>query len=96
GRPAGEALVVGLGMNARGAVELVIATVVVNASAELLAAGRIADPLLTRDQFSALVLMAFITTIIAPVSMKWAVMRTCLPDEQESFCRLIEQAPRPR
>ncbi len=90
-----EAAVVGLGMNGRGAVELVVATVVMEVSRELSAAGVITDPLLTQEQFSALVLMAFITTLMAPVTLKWAVRRSCLPGEGEEFCRLLEESGRP-
>jgi len=32
--------------------------------------------------------MAFVTTLIAPVSLKWRVQKTCLPVEKEKFCRL--------
>ncbi len=87
-----ESTVVGLGMNGRGAVELVIAAVILNLSDELMAAQRITEPLLTSDQFSALVLMAFATTIIAPISLKWAVTKTCLPNEKASFCTLWDEA----
>jgi Kef-type K+ transport system membrane component KefB len=80
--------IVGFGMNARGAVELVVATVVINLSQELLAKGAISEPLLTEGQFAALILMAFVTTLIAPISLKWAVMRSCQPDEKDAFCSL--------
>lgn len=82
-----ESLIIGLGMNGRGAVELVVATVVLGLSEELLMEKVISEPLLTNDQFSALVLMAFITTFLAPLSLKWAVQKTCLPSEKENFCR---------
>ena len=75
-------------MNGRGAVELVVATVVINLSQELMKSKVISEPLLTNEQFSALVLMAFITTLIAPISLKWAVSRTCLPSENADFCQL--------
>ena len=91
GHTSGEALVVGLGMNGRGAVELVIAAVVLTLSDELTAAGALATPLLTQEQFSALILMAFITTLMTPLTMKWAVLRTCLGSEQTHFCRLWEE-----
>jgi hypothetical protein len=79
-------------MNGRGAVELVVASVVLTLSKQLMASGAIAEPLLTSDQFNALVLMAFVTTLIAPISLRWAVQRGCSPDEKEAFCRLIEEA----
>jgi Kef-type K+ transport system membrane component KefB len=87
-----EIAVVGFGMNGRGAVELVVASVVLTLSKQLMASGTIAEPLLTNGQFSALVLMAFVTTMIAPISLRWAVQRSCSPDEKEAFCRLIEEA----
>ncbi len=86
-----EAAIVGFGMNGRGAVELVVASVVIKLSDELIAAGAISEPLLTGGQFSALVLMAFVTTIIAPISLKWSVMRACRADEEAPFCRLWEE-----
>ena len=88
-----EASVVGFGMNGRGAVELAVALVVVALSQELLAAGTIKAPLLTNDQFSALILVAFITTLIAPLTLKWTVTNTCLPDEKADFCRMMDEVP---
>jgi len=87
-----ESFVIGLGMNGRGAVELVVATVVLRLSNELMEANVINEPLLTQDQFSALVLMAFITTFLAPISLKWAVQKTCIPAEKEGFCRLWDNS----
>ena len=81
----------GLGMNGRGAVELVIAAVVLKLSDELIAAKVIGAPLLTQDQFSALIFMAFVTTIIAPISLKWAFERTCSPIEKSGFCQLWDE-----
>jgi Kef-type K+ transport system membrane component KefB len=102
-----EATVVGLGMNGRGAVELAVATVVVGLSDKLLVrdleattfwdwmqAGSFTEPLLTGDQFSALVLMAFATTLMAPISLKWAVSRSCTAEESASFCHLLERSTR--
>ena len=89
-----EGLIIGFGMNGRGAVELVVASVVAALSAELVAAGRLGEPLLTQSQFSALVIMAFVTTLLAPLTLKWAVLNTCDPGEGEDFCRLLDQAPR--
>jgi Kef-type K+ transport system membrane component KefB len=77
-------------MNGRGAVELVVAAVVIKLSAQLIEAQNITEPLLTQDQFSALVIMAFITTMIAPISMKWAVRKACSVDEDAEFCQLWE------
>jgi hypothetical protein len=69
-------------------VELVIVAVVIALSNDLLARGIISDPLLTEDQFSALVLMAFITTLLAPLMLRWSVMKTCSGNEKEQFCQL--------
>jgi Kef-type K+ transport system membrane component KefB len=86
-----ESLIVGFGMNGRGAVELVVATVVLQLSNQLLSAGTITEPLLTKNQFSALIMMAFITTIMAPLTLKMSVIRACDPDEKAEFCKLIDE-----
>jgi Kef-type K+ transport system membrane component KefB len=82
-----EALVIGLGMNGRGAVELIVAKSVLLLSIPLLAQGVIQHPLLTDSQFTILILMAFITTLIAPVSLRLAVPRVCAGSGQD-FCHL--------
>jgi Kef-type K+ transport system membrane component KefB len=87
-----ESTIIGFGMNGRGAVELVVATVVLHQSQELMAKGVISAPLLTEDQFSALLLMAFVTTILAPISLKWAVTRTCGSTERADFCELWDES----
>ncbi len=86
-----EAGIIGLGMNGRGAVELVMATVVIELSDELMASKEIVSPLLTEDQFSVLVIMALVTTAMAPLTLKWAITRTCLPVEKASFCALLDE-----
>jgi Kef-type K+ transport system membrane component KefB len=86
-----ESIIIGFGMNGRGAVELVFASIVLKISDQLMVTKAISEPLLTQDQFSTLVLMAFITTLIAPISLKWAVKRTCLPAEKVDFCRLWDE-----
>jgi Kef-type K+ transport system membrane component KefB len=83
-----ESAIIGFGMNGRGAVELVIVAVVIELSDELLTHGTINAPLLTQDQFAALVLMAFITTLLAPLLLRWSVIRTCKGNEKEQFCQL--------
>lgn len=88
-----EAVVVGFGMNGRGAVELVIASVVLRLGRTLMEAGTIQAPLLTQEQFSALVLMAFATTLMAPITLKWSVMRTCASDERIDFCTMLDTTP---
>jgi Kef-type K+ transport system membrane component KefB len=87
-----EAFIIGLGMNGRGAVELVVATVVLGLSDDLISKNIINAPLLTQDQFSALILMAFLATFIAPITLKWAVTHTCAPSEKEQICRLWDNA----
>ena len=79
-------------MNGRGAVELVVASVVINLSNQLLADGVISEPLLTSSQFSALVFMAFVTTIITPILLKWSVVRGCSSEEGASFCVIWKDA----
>jgi Kef-type K+ transport system membrane component KefB len=83
-----ESAIVGFGMNGRGAVELVIVAVVIKLSDDLMGRGIISAPLLTEDQFSALVLMAFITTLLAPLLLRWSVMKSCTGNEKEQFCQL--------
>lgn len=83
-----ESAVVGFGMNGRGAVELVVAAVVLAHSNELLSAGIITAPLLTDIQFTALVLMAFVTTIMAPLGLKWAIDTGCRRDAQLRICQV--------
>lgn len=89
-----ESLVVGFGMNGRGAVELVIASVVLSESRELMSAGIATAPLLTGQQFSALILMAFVTTLLAPITLRWSVLKTCQHDEGVDFCALLDTEPR--
>ena len=86
-----ECTMVGFGMNGRGAVELVVAAVVIKLSDELLASGAIDAPLLTETQFSALVLMAFVTTFLAPLALRWAVRRACSASDAASFCTLWDR-----
>ncbi len=91
-----ESMVIGYGMNGRGAVELIVAAVVVNLSNELLANGSIKEPLLTPEQFSALVFMAFVTTLITPLLLKKSVTQSCTGDEKEAFCTLWEEESQKR
>jgi hypothetical protein len=73
-------------------VELVVAAVVIESSNDLLAGGVITEPLLTQEQFSALALMAFITTLITPILLKNSVSKSCMGDEKEAFRELWEQS----
>jgi Kef-type K+ transport system membrane component KefB len=84
--------IIGCGMNGRGAVEMVVAAVVIKLSDKLISSNTITEPLLTQDQFSALICMAFITTIIAPLSLKWTVKKYCTYDENAQFCSLWEKS----
>ncbi len=79
-------------MNGRGAVEMVVAAVVIKLSDKLIASKTITEPLLTQDQFSALICMAFFTTIIAPLSLKWTVKKYCNYDENAQFCSLWDES----
>jgi len=36
--------------------------------------------------------MALVTTLIAPVFLKWGVMKACGPDEKAAFCTLWDEA----
>lgn len=81
-----ESTVIGFGMNGRGAVEMVVASVVLKLSSDLMASNTISEPLLTQDQFSALIFMAFFTTLIAPLTLKWSIAKACSSDENASFC----------
>jgi len=87
-----ESAIVGVGMNGRGAVELVVASVVINLSNELLAKGTIAEPLLTSNQFSALICMAFVTTVMTPVLLKWSVVKSCSQSAGAAFCAIWREA----
>jgi Kef-type K+ transport system membrane component KefB len=89
-----ESTIVGFGMNGRGAVEIVVASIVIKLSNDLIASGTITVPLLTKEQFSALILMAFITTMMAPITLKWSIVKTCLPEEKADFCRLWDETTR--
>lgn len=91
-----ESMVIGFGMNGRGAVELVVAAVVIELSNRLLAQGAISEPLLTQEQFSALVLMAFITTAVTPILLKKMITRSCTGAEKEAFCQLWEESSQGR
>jgi Kef-type K+ transport system membrane component KefB len=87
-----ESAVIGFGMNGRGAVELVIVAVVLELSNKMMGSGKITVPLLTENQFAALVLMAFITTLLAPLMLRWFIVKTCSGTEKEQFCQLWSEA----
>jgi Kef-type K+ transport system membrane component KefB len=87
-----ESIIVGFGMNGRGAVEIVVASVVLKLSSELMSSHVISEPLLTNNQFSALILMAFITTLMAPLTLKWSITKACSSSESSTFCALWEKS----
>ena len=67
-----EALVVGVAMNARGAVELVIANVALQAG---LFSVPEPVPAVVAGLFSSVVTMAVLTTLVTPVAMRWLLVR---------------------
>jgi len=70
-----DSLIVGVGMNGRGAVELVVIGIVIELSRDLIAQGQILHPLLSESQISSLILMVFITTLISPFFLKWLLLK---------------------
>lgn len=82
-----EAVVTGLGMNGRGAVELIVAKAVLLMSYGLMQQGVITEPLLTQSQFTILILMAFITTFITPLSLRAIIPSLCAETDRD-FCLL--------
>jgi Kef-type K+ transport system membrane component KefB len=86
-----ESSTIAFGMNGRGAIELVVAMVVVNLSDTLMASGSITEPLLTNEQFSALILMAFLTTLISPISLKWIMKKGCSADKHTEVCKVWDK-----
>ncbi|MFO7678879.1 MAG: universal stress protein, partial [Chloroflexota bacterium] len=61
----------GAGLNARGAMEIIIATIGLNLG------------ILTQDMFSIIVLMAMTTSLMAPPALRW-VLRRVTPGEEEA------------
>jgi Na+:H+ antiporter len=86
-----EAAVIGLGMNGRGAVELIVAKAVLLLSYGLIQSGAITEPLLTESQFTILILMAFVTTLLTPISLRALVPSLCTSSDKD-FCELWRQA----
>ncbi|MFC7399831.1 cation:proton antiporter [Chelatococcus sp. GCM10030263] len=71
-----EALALGLGMNARGSTEVIVATIGLSMGA------------LTHDLFTMIVAMAIITTMIMPPTLRWALRRLPLtPDEEKRLAQ---------
>lgn len=65
-----SALAFGAGMNARGAMEIIIATIGLSLG------------ILTQDMFSVIVVMAITTSLMAPPALRWVLQRV-VPSEQE-------------
>jgi Kef-type K+ transport system membrane component KefB len=86
-----EAAVIGLGMNGRGAVELIVAKAVLLLSYGLMESKAITEPLLTQSQFTILILMAFITTLLTPISLRALVPSLCNSSDKD-FCELWRRA----
>jgi len=82
-----EASVIGMGMNGRGAVELIVANAALAMSSGLMRSGMITEPLLTESQFTILILMAFITTLLTPISLRALVPPLCTSSDKD-FCEL--------
>jgi len=65
-----ESLMVGVGMSGRGAVELIVAGVALDAGLFLQPSP---PPPLVQGLYSAIVIMALVTTIIAPILLRWLI-----------------------
>ncbi len=72
-----EALALGAGMNARGSTEVIIATIGLSVG------------VLNEQLFSAIVAMALVTTMAMPSTLRWALRRLPLREEEES--RLLKE-----
>lgn len=68
------ALSLGAGMNARGAMEIIVATIGLQIG------------VLTQDMFSIIVIMAMTTSLMAPPALRWALKR--VKPEQQELARL--------
>jgi Kef-type K+ transport system membrane component KefB len=68
-----EASIVGFGMNARGAVELIIADIALRQG---LFSHPDPSPPIVASLFSAVVIMAVVTTLLTPIGMRWVISDT--------------------
>ena len=57
----------------------------------LMQSGVISEPLLTNSQFTILILMAFITTLLTPISLRALVPSLCNSSDKD-FCELWRRA----
>jgi len=48
--------------------------------------------LIEDSKYRFLICMAFITTLIAPLTLKWTVKKSCSLDENAQFCQLWERS----
>jgi Kef-type K+ transport system membrane component KefB len=67
-----ESTAVGVGMNARGAVELIIADIALRAG---IFSAPVPTPPIVNYLFSAVVIMAIVTTLMTPPALKWTLQR---------------------
>jgi Kef-type K+ transport system membrane component KefB len=65
-----ESVAVGVGMSGRGAVELIVAGIALEAGLFLQPSP---TPVLIQSLFSAIVIMALVTTILAPIFLRWLI-----------------------
>ena len=75
GRDRWTSLAFGIGMNARGAMEIIIATVGLNLA------------IISRDMFSIIVVMAMATSLMAPPGLRWALRRVRMDDAETERLR---------
>ena len=67
-----ESLAIGIGMNGRGAVELIVVAVALEAG---IFAQPVPTPPIITAMFSSVVIMAIITTIVTPIGIKWLLKK---------------------
>lgn len=71
-----SAAFLGLGLNARGSMGIIVATI------------GITEGVLTQQMFSIIVVMALVTSLIAPAAMRWAVSHIQIGEEEEQRLKL--------
>jgi Kef-type K+ transport system membrane component KefB/nucleotide-binding universal stress UspA family protein len=74
------ALSFGAGLNARGAMEIIIASIGLSLG------------VLTQDMFSIIVVMAIATSLMAPFALRWVLRRVVIGDEEAARLRMEELA----
>ena len=82
-----EAVVIGLGMNGRGEVLLIVSKAIILLSFPLIQTGVFQEPLLTQSQFTILILTAFLTTLMTPIFLRALVPPLCAHFDKD-FCEL--------